>query len=144
MKFVKTLLAKMAPAIAAVSMAVPTIVSRKAATVLGAMVALLGLTAVSHAGTSGTEFQIVYDTITDWVNGYLGLAIAISFLIVGLFLGIARQSIFALAVAGACGFGLLIAPTVLDNILTATVTDETFVIDGTAVDVTPVALLAAN
>lgn len=78
------------------------------------------------------------------MNGYLGRAIAISFLIVGLFLGIARQSIFALAVAGACGFGLLIAPTVLDNILSATVTDDTFVIEGAALDVAPVALIAAE
>lgn len=107
-------------------------------------VSVLVASSASHAGTSGTEFQIVYDTITDWVSGYLGRAIAISFLIVGLFLGIARQSIFALAVAGACGFGLLIAPAVLDNILTATVSDETFVIDAVAPEAAPVAMIAAE
>lgn len=110
----------------------------------GTAALVVAAASASHAGTSGAEFQVVYDTITDWVNGYLGRSIAIAFLIVGLFLGIARQSIFALAVAGACGFGLLIAPTVLDNILSATVSDETFVLDGAEVASVQPELIAAE
>lgn len=104
----------------------------------------LSVATLSHAGTTGTEFQIVYDTLTDWVNGYLGRTIAFSFLILGLMVGIARQSLIAIAVSGACGFGLLIAPTVLDNILSATVTDETFVMADVVAPAAPAAMIGVN
>ena len=91
--------------------------------------AALGLgTAAAHAGSTGAEFQDAYELLTGWVNGFLGRALAIAFLLVGLFMGIARQNLLACGVAIAAAFGLLITPTVLDNILTATVTDDTVAI----------------
>ena len=53
----------------------------------------------------------------------------VAFLLVGLFMGIARQNLLACGVAIAAAFGLLITPTVLDNILSATVSAETVMID---------------
>jgi hypothetical protein len=42
-------------------------------------------------------------------------------------MGIARQNLLACGVAIAAAFGLLITPTVLDNILSATITAETII-----------------
>lgn len=82
-------------------------------------------TAAAHAGSTGTEFQDAYELLTGWVNGFLGRALAIAFLLVGLFMGIARQNLLACGVAIAAAFGLLITPTVLDNILSATISSDT-------------------
>lgn len=81
--------------------------------------------AVAHAGTTGQEFQAAYDLLVGWVGGFLGRALAIAFLMVGLFMGIARQNLMACGIAIAAAFGLLITPTILDNILSATVSGET-------------------
>ena len=83
----------------------------------------------ASAGTTGAEFQDAYELLTGWVNGFLGRALAIAFLLVGLFMGIARQNLLACGVAIAAAFGLLITPTVLDNILSATGSAETVMID---------------
>lgn len=93
---------------------------------LGAFaLAALAMTAVAKAGTTGAEFQDAYELLTGWVNGFLGRALAIAFLLVGLFMGIARQNLLACGVSIAAAFGLLITPTVLDNILSVTVSTET-------------------
>lgn len=105
----------------------------------------LGATAVTgaaaHAGTSGSEFQEAYEMMTGWVEGYLGRGIAIAFLIVGLFLGIARQNLLACGVAILAAFGLIVTPTVLDNVLTATVSQDTvqIVAEAPAATAAPVA-----
>lgn len=100
---------------------------------IGAAVGL-GMTAMAQAGTTGSEFQEAYEMMTDWINGFLGRAIAIAFLIIGLFLGIARQNLMAMGVSIAAAFGLVIAPTVLDNILSATVSAETVQLDAVQVE----------
>ncbi len=92
---------------------------------VAAVAALVGFTAAAHAGTSGSEFQAAYEMMTGWVEGYLGRGIAIAFLIVGLFLGIARQNLLACGVAILVAFGLIVTPTVLDNILSTTISADT-------------------
>lgn len=90
-------------------------------------VGALGVSAVSaYAGTTGTgggttvgggEFKGAYDTLTAWISGYLGRAIAVAFLIVGLFMGIARQNLIACGVAIAAAFALSVMPAIMDGIL---------------------------
>lgn len=91
---------------------------------LAALVAF-GMVPMAHAGTTGAEFQDAYTMLTEWINGYFGRALAIAFLLVGLFMGIARQNLMACGVSIAVAFGLIITPTILDNILSATVSAET-------------------
>lgn len=86
---------------------------------------LSGTAIAAQAGTTGTEFQAAYTLMTGWIGGFLGRAIAIAFLIVGLFMGIARQNLMACGIAIAAAFALLITPTIMDNILSATVSAET-------------------
>jgi conjugal transfer pilus assembly protein TraA len=72
------------------------------------------------AGAGGTEFDTIWTQLTDWTEGTLGKIISGSMIIVGIIAGIARQSIMAFAVGIGGGIGLYNAPTLIDNIFTAT------------------------
>ncbi len=107
----------------------PTQTMKHAILVLGLAALIVGVAVtVSDAGTTGDEFEDAYDTLVGWINGFLGRSLAIAFLLVGLFMGIARQNLIACGVSIAAAFGLLITPTVLDNILTVTASAETFTV----------------
>ena len=90
-----------------------------------AAVVLVMAATASHAGATGVEFEDAYNTLAGWVNGFLGRAMALAFMIVGLFMGIARQNLIACGVSIAVAFGLLITPTILDNILSTTISSDT-------------------
>lgn len=73
----------------------------------------------SQAGAGGTEFTQVYDQITGWANGTLGKTLAVSALLVGLGVGVIKQSIIAavvgVAMALVSGFG----PGVIDGVISS-------------------------
>lgn len=73
------------------------------------------------AGTGGTEFDDVWDTVKDWTQGTLGRIIAGSMILVGIVGGIARQSLMAFALGIGGGMGLYNAPTVVEAVLGATI-----------------------
>lgn len=104
-------------------------------------VALFSFTSLAHAGTTGAEFQDAYTMLTEWINGYFGRALAIAFLLVGLFMGIARQNLMACGVSIAVAFGLIITPTILDNVLSATVSEATLTIEAPAAVEAPLVLI---
>lgn len=104
---------------------------------LGVLLTYFTLALAAHAGTTGTEFQDAYTMLTEWINGYFGRALSVAFLLVGLFMGIARQNLMACGVSIAVAFGLIITPTVLDNILSATISTETVSIEAPAAVATP-------
>lgn len=72
------------------------------------------------AGTAGTEFGNVWTLLTGWVEGLLGRIIAIVFVIVGLVAGVVRGSMMGFVLGIASGVGLFAAPTIITNIVTAT------------------------
>jgi len=74
---------------------------------------------IAHAGANATEFDDVWQTLKDWTQGTLGRVIAGTTVLVGLFMGVARQSIMSFAIGLGSGIGLYNAPTVIENILTA-------------------------
>jgi len=71
------------------------------------------------AGTGGTEFSNVWTLLTGWVEGLLGRIIAIVFVLVGLVAGVVRGSIMGFVLGIASGVGLFAAPTIITNIVTA-------------------------
>ena len=89
---------------------------------LMALVALMLvlLTPDALAGAGGTEFNNVGTLLTGWVEGLLGRIIAIVFVIVGLVAGVVRGSIMGFVLGIASGVGLFAAPTIITNIVTAT------------------------
>jgi len=84
------------------------------------LLAVLFASASLHAGTGGTEFDPLWDTIKDWVQGALGKVIVGSMILVGIIGGIARQSIMAFAVGLGGGIGLYYAPNIVESIMSAT------------------------
>jgi len=72
------------------------------------------------AGTGGTEFDSVWTTLTDWMQGTLGKIAAGAMILVGIIAGVARQSLMSFAVGVGGGIGLYNTPTIIDNVMTAT------------------------
>ena len=75
----------------------------------------------SMAGTAGTEFSNVWTLLTGWVEGLLGRIIAIVFVIVGLVAGVVRGNMMGFVLGISSGVGLYAAPTIITNIVTATI-----------------------
>ena len=93
-----------------------------AVALLATAVTILPL-ATAQAGTGGTEFDVFYDTIVDWAQGSLGKALALAMFLVGIGMGVVRGSVVAAVPAVAGALGLFVAPTIIDAIVTATLTD---------------------
>lgn len=75
----------------------------------------------AFAGTGGEEFADVWDTLKEWIQGTLGRVICGSMILVGIVAGVARQSISAFAIGIGGGIGLYNTPTVIESVLSATV-----------------------
>ena len=81
---------------------------------------VLGLaSSAALAARTGAEFSQLYDLVYKWATGYLGRAIALIFLLVGLGVGIIRGSIMGAVGCVAAAMCLLVAPSVVEGILTA-------------------------
>ena len=72
------------------------------------------------AGTGGTEFDSVYATISGWATGTLGKLLALAAVIVGLGMGIVRQSVVGFVVGLGMAIGIYQAPAIVDSVVTAT------------------------
>jgi conjugal transfer pilus assembly protein TraA len=89
----------------------------------GLALAALLLAPDAFAGTGGSsEFGSIYTMLTGWLQGILGRILAVTFVAVGLVSGVVRGSMMGLVLGVACGLGVYTAPTVIDNIVTATLT----------------------
>lgn len=74
------------------------------------------------AGGGGSEFDDVWNTLKDWTQGTLGRIVAGTFILVGIIGGIARQSLMAFALGVGGGMGLYNSPTIVESIMSATLT----------------------
>lgn len=89
--------------------------------IVAALFAVALMPAISLAGTGGAEFNGAYTTVTDWLTGDLGRLIAAALLVVGLVMGVMRQSIMAAVPAIACGLVATLAPGIIDTVVTAVI-----------------------
>jgi len=89
----------------------------------GVLIAVLFLfSADVLAGTTGSaEFQNFYDTLVGWLTGYLGRIIAIAFLLYGAGRGVMAGSVAAAVPTVAIALIMMIGPTVIEAIITATI-----------------------
>lgn len=85
-------------------------------------VALLLVVGASSAmaGTGGTDFDAVWTTISDWMQGTLGRVVAGAMVLVGIVGGVVRQSIMAFATGIGGGVGLYNTPKIIESIMSAT------------------------
>ena len=82
---------------------------------------LLALSCASFsalASQTGTEFSMLYDIVYNWSTGYLGRSIALIFLLIGLGVGVIRGSIMGAVGCVAAAICLVVAPEVVEGILT--------------------------
>ncbi|MCG7878161.1 MAG: conjugal transfer protein TraA [Candidatus Thiodiazotropha endolucinida] len=89
-----------------------------------ALLFFIGITIIpeqASAGTGGTEFQDVWDTVKEYMQGLLGRIVAGAMILVGIVAGVARQSLMSFAIGVGGGVGLYNTPTVIENIMTATI-----------------------
>jgi conjugal transfer pilus assembly protein TraA len=89
------------------------------AVVVGVLLTLAAGSAL--AGTTGTEFQSMYVTLLNWVNGYLGKSIAIAAFILGAGIGIARSSPIPALIGVVFALFMVYVPTIIDSIMTAVI-----------------------
>jgi len=89
----------------------------KAPLIALAVAAAMVLPMQAMAGAGGTEFTQVYDQLTGWSNGTLGKVLGIAALLVGLGVGVIKQSVIAavvgISIALTAGFG----PGVIDGVI---------------------------
>ena len=76
---------------------------------------------IAQAGVGGAEFDTIYTTLTDWAQGTLGRVIALGMILVGLGIGVIRQSIMGAIVGVAGGLALFNAPDIIDGIVGAVI-----------------------
>lgn len=75
--------------------------------------------ALAHAGAGGTEFQNIYTQVSGWTNGVLGKTLAVSALLVGLGIGVIKQSVLSAVVGVAMGLVAGFGPSVIDTVISA-------------------------
>jgi len=83
-------------------------------------VALLG-TGAAIAGTTGTEFQAMYDLLLGWASGFLGKAMAIAAFLFGAGFGVAKQTILPAVLGVVFALVFAIGPGVINGMLTAVI-----------------------
>ena len=83
------------------------------------MVSLLSLFLLSShamAGTSGTQFQSMYNLVKGWSQGYLGRTLAIAAFLVGAIVGFAKSTAMPALVGIIFAVLFAIGPGIIDGI----------------------------
>lgn len=83
------------------------------------MAIFLGLRNTAFAGTGGVEFTEIYQTLLDWTQGTLGKVLALGTFLVGMGIGIVRQSLMPIALGIGAGMAVYYTPNIVDAIVTA-------------------------
>lgn len=85
----------------------------------GLLTLLMGLVAgTAAAGTGGTEFDTMYEMVVDWTEGTLGKLLAVTAFLIGMGMGVIRQSILAVVLGIAFALTLAYAPQIIDAVFT--------------------------
>jgi conjugal transfer pilus assembly protein TraA len=76
--------------------------------------------AVPHLAFAGTDttFGSIYQTLSDWTQGSLGMTIAVGTFLVGMGIGIVRQSLMSIALGIGGALALSYTPTIMSGIFT--------------------------
>jgi len=80
--------------------------------------ALALATSTVLASTGGTEFDAMYTMVVGWTEGTLGKLLAVSAFLIGMGMGIVRQSILAIVLGLGFALALAYAPGIIDAVFT--------------------------
>ena len=85
----------------------------------GLVAASAAVAAPAFAGTSGSEFQGLYNLIKGWSEGYLGRTLAIAAFLVGAIVGFAKSTAMPALVGIIFAVLFAIGPGIIDGIASA-------------------------
>ena len=77
--------------------------------------------ASAHAGTTGSEFQNLFDLVSGWATGYLGKALAIGAFLVGAIVGFAKSTAMPALIGIVFAILFSVGPGVITGMMTATI-----------------------
>lgn len=92
---------------------------QKMMTRAGVAASSLVLAVPAFAGTSGTEFQGLYNLIKGWSEGYLGRTLAVAAFLVGAIVGFAKSTAMPALVGIIFAVLFAIGPGIIDGIASA-------------------------
>lgn len=81
--------------------------------------ALLAASNAAMAATTGNEFKSLSDMLKAWAEGYLGLALALAAFVIGLAVGLMKQTIMPAIVGIGVGLAATLGPTIIGSFFTA-------------------------
>jgi len=82
---------------------------------------LIGACGIAMSATTGSEFQGLFNRLSDWTSGFLGRSLSFAAFLVGLGLGMARGSALPAVVGIVVALMTSVAPGVINGMLSATV-----------------------
>lgn len=80
--------------------------------------AMVLATSVATAGTGGTEFDAMFTMIKDWAEGSLGKLLAVAAFLIGMGMGIVKQSIIAICLGIGFALALAYTPAIIEAVFT--------------------------
>lgn len=78
------------------------------------------VTVGSAAAGTDTTFDTIYNTVKAWAEGSLGKLLAVSAFIIGMGIGLVRQSVMAIVLGLAFALIMFYGPAIMESIVTAT------------------------
>lgn len=84
-------------------------------------IGLMSVAGAAFAGTTGPEFQALFDLVSGWASGYLGKALAIAAFLIGAVVGVAKSTAMPALVGLAFAIVFSIGPGVITGMMTAVI-----------------------
>lgn len=80
----------------------------------------LGFAGLAAAGTGGTEFTTLYDTLVDWTQGTIGKLLILLMLVMAVFFSVVRPNFLMVIASVFMGLVIYNAADIIGQIVTAT------------------------
>jgi conjugal transfer pilus assembly protein TraA len=83
------------------------------------ILAMVVVPVAAFAGTGGTEFTEIWNTILGWTQGFLGKTLALGAFLTGIAIGVVRQSLMSIALGLGAAMAVYYTPDIINNIVAA-------------------------
>ena len=83
-----------------------------------ALIAVALTANVAMAATTGQEFKGLADMVTGWSEGYLGMALGLTAFLIGLAVGLMKQTIMPCIVGLGVGLAATLGPGIIKGMIT--------------------------
>lgn len=84
------------------------------------VVSTFGVGSAAYAGSTGAEFQQIYELFLGWATGFLGKAMAIAAFLLGAGIGVAKQTVLPAILGIVFAVVLAFGPGIINGIVVGT------------------------